>query len=116
MKKSLFVVILAAGMMVGSAASWAKGGSVQIFEDKGFAGRILKVRVGKNISDFKYGAAGFNDVCSSVKYNIPSGWTAILYTDSGFKGREYPMSGTSNDSDMDSFEDKCSSIQWVKAQ
>ncbi|HSA59427.1 MAG TPA: hypothetical protein VLJ37_07045 [bacterium] len=115
MKKSLLVLVLAVGMIAGSAAAWAKG-SVKIYEDKGFAGRVLSVRVGKNISDFKYGTSGFNDTCSSVTYTIPAGWTAILYTDSGYKGREYPMSGSSSVSDIGSFEDKCSSIQWVKNQ
>lgn len=114
MKKSLLVLVLAVGMMAGSVASWAKGGSVKIYDDKGFAGRVLSVKVGKNITDFKYGTGGFNDTCSSVTYTIPAGWTAILYTDSGYKGREYPMSGSSSVSDIGDFEDKCSSIQWVK--
>jgi len=114
MKKSFFVLALVISMVVLSAASWAKGGSVSIYEDKGLSGRVFKSRVGVNIADFKYGTASFNDKCSSVKYSIPSGWTAVLYTDSGYKGREYPMSGSGSAADMGSFEDKCSSIQWIK--
>lgn len=116
MKKSLFVFVLTVGAMALSMASWAKGGSVRIYEDKALGGRVFRVGVGTNIPDFKYGTPGFNDICSSVKYSIPAGWTAVLYTDSGYKGREYPMSGSSSASDMGSFEDKCSSIQWIRAR
>lgn len=112
MKKFLLIALISAGLALVSASSWAKGGSVQIFQHKGFSGQVLKVRVGKDITDLLQ--VGFNDTCSSVKYNIPSGWTAILYTDSGFKGRQYPMSGYSSASEMGTFEDKCSSIQWVR--
>lgn len=116
MRKILIGLLFSVALVSLSTASFAKGGSVKIYEDKGLAGRVFKVRVGTNISDFKYGTASFNDKCSSVKYNIPSGWTAVLYTDSGYKGREYPMSGSSSAADMGTFEDKCSSIQWIKAR
>ena len=112
MKKFLLIALVSAGLALASASSWAKGGSVQIFEDKGFSGQVLKVRVGKDVRDMLQ--VGFNDNCSSVQYNIPSGWTAILYTDGNFKGRQYPMVGSSSASDMGTFEDKCSSIQWVR--
>jgi hypothetical protein len=113
-KKSFLIFTVTVGMMIGSASGAKAAGSVRIYADKGFLGRVFRVGVGKNVPDFKYGSAGFNDICSSVKYSIPAGWTAILYTDSGYKGREYPMSGTSAASDIGSFEDKCSSLQWVR--
>jgi hypothetical protein len=112
MKKFLLIALVSTGLALASASSWAKGGSVQIFQDKGFGGQVLKVKAGKDITDMLQ--VGFNDTCSSVKYNVPSGWTAILYTDSNFKGRQYPMGGYSSASEMGDFEDKCSSIQWVR--
>ncbi|HEX5036906.1 MAG TPA: peptidase inhibitor family I36 protein [bacterium] len=112
MKKSLIAALVSVGLVAAAAPAFAKGGYVNIYQDKGFGGQVLKVKAGKDIVDFLQ--MGFNDTCSSVKYYIPSGWTAVLYTDSNFKGRAYTMAGSGSAADVGTFEDKCSSIQWIR--
>ncbi|NQU39647.1 MAG: hypothetical protein HQ523_06820 [Lentisphaerae bacterium] len=59
---------------------------VRLYDDKSFKDRVLTVRGGVNIQNMSDaspddGTKGFNDKASSVKFQIPQGWKAVLFDD-----------------------------------
>lgn len=102
------------------AAPAAKpSGYVRLYDDAGFTDRILTVRFGRDIGNFHYvssddGKSGFNDKCSSAKYNVPAGWQAVIYENNNYSKRGYTLKGSGSIPDFGYFNDKCSSIRWEK--
>lgn len=111
MKKS-FMIATGILVLTASTGAFAKGGYVKLYSDKGFVGASTTVGVNRNISDMH--AKGMNDTVSSIKYNIPSGWQVVLHADTGYKGRTYVLEGSGSLPSVGDFEDKCSSLEWVK--
>ncbi len=94
-------------------------GYVRLYDDAGFTDRILTVRFGRDIGNMHYvssddGKSGFNDKASSVKYNVPAGWQAVLYENNNYSKRGYSLKGSGSIADLGYFGDKCSSIRWER--
>ncbi|NJR60706.1 MAG: hypothetical protein HC769_18880 [Cyanobacteria bacterium CRU_2_1] len=95
---------------------------VQLFDDKGFIDRCLTVPYGVFHRDFHSvrsddGKKGFNDKTSSLRYQIPVGWQAVLYDDNGWRDSPYYLIGTGRVEeipDLGSYSDKASSIAWQR--
>ncbi len=94
-------------------------GWVRLYEDAGFTKDSVTIKVGQSIGNFDYvrtasGNKGFNDKVSSVRYDVPDGWVAILHEDRNFGSRAYPLKGKGSVTNLGSFSDKASSLQWKK--
>ncbi len=94
-------------------------GWVRLYDDKGFTDRQLTIGFGRNIGNFHNissddGKSGFNDKASAVKFNVPPGWKAVLYENSNYSKRAYPLKGRGAIADLGYFGDKASSIRWER--
>jgi hypothetical protein len=103
-----------AASSTGKASGW-----VRLYDDKGFTDRQLTIAFGQNVGNFHNissddGKSGFNDKASAAKFNVPSGWKAVLYENSNYSKRSYPLKGKGAIADLGYFGDKASSIRWEK--
>ncbi len=94
-------------------------GWVRLYDDAGFTDRRLTVGFGRNIGNFHNissddGKSGFNDKTSSVKFSVPAGWKVVLYENSNYAKRGYPLKGKGSIADLGYFGDKTSSIRWER--
>ncbi len=95
---------------------------VKLYDDKRYKDRRLTIKYPKTHSSLKKvksdeGKRGFNDKTSSVKWDIPLGWQAVLFDDEGFKDSRYELTGVGKVkqiSDVGSFNDKASSLRWER--
>ena len=93
---------------------------VELYDDKAFADRKLTIRHPNNVANMKDatsddGKEGFNDKASSAKWQIPTGWQAVLFDDADFKDSRLELVGTGRvevNPDFGSFSDKCTSLRW----
>lgn len=108
MKK--FVSVSIAVLVLCASTTLFAAGYVRLYQDKGFIGHSVTVRFKQNISDFH--SIGMNDTVSSVKYNVPRGWEAILYRNSGFTRSPYVLQGSGSIPDLGTLEDEASSLEW----
>jgi hypothetical protein len=86
---------------------------VRLFDDKGGGDSSLDIKGEENIPDLKQ--KKFGDKTSSVKFQIPVGWKAVLFDDANYKDSPFELKGTGKVveiSDLGSFSDKASSIRW----
>jgi hypothetical protein len=107
-----------AGTSAAAAGSKPRGW-VRLYDDKGFTDRQLTVGFGQNVGNFHNissddGKSGFNDKASAVKFSVPSGWKAVLYENSNYAKRGYPLKGKGAIADLGYFGDKASSIRWER--
>lgn len=89
---------------------------VELYDDKGFKDRSLRVEYPREIPDLSK-VKGFNDKTSSVKWQIPVGWQCVIFDDSNFKDSSFPLIGSGQveaNADLGSFSDKTSSLRWER--
>jgi hypothetical protein len=110
--KRVLIAAVAVLSVCSTTAAFAKGGYVKLYEHKGFYGRSVVVGTNRGIPDMH--ANGMNDTCSSIKYNIPTGWQVVLHADTGYRGSTYVLEGRGSLPSIGYFEDKCSSLEWVR--
>lgn len=87
-------------------------GWVRIYADKDLKGRAILIKFPKSVRDLE--ALKFNDVCSSVQYEVPDGWRAVLYEDKSYQKTDRALRGKGMRRDLGKLNDKCSSIRWEK--
>jgi hypothetical protein len=93
---------------------------VRLYDKKGFSGRTLTIRYPQDMPDLGHatadnGEANFNDVTSSMKWQIPDGWVFILFEDPNFKEGRFPLIGTTKvESDPGPIAGKPSSGRWER--
>jgi hypothetical protein len=93
---------------------------LELYDDKAFADRRLTIRYPNEVANMKDvtsddGKEGFNDKASSAKWQIPTGWQAVLFDDTNFKDGRFILVGTGRveeNPDFGAFSDKCSSLRW----
>jgi hypothetical protein len=115
-KYARFALFVLSSLAVPSLAA-AADGFVQFFADKDFKGSAVTINAGTNVPDMKTiatddGHKGFNDRASSVKYQVPTGWEAVIYDDANYQQRVYVLRGTGEMKDLSKVEDKSSSLRW----
>lgn len=93
---------------------------VRLYDDKGCGDTILEIHYDTTYSAMKgkkWKGGVFNDKASSVRYQIPVGWKAVLFEHSRFRGYPYELKGTGKVVeiyDLGPFSDKTSSIRWER--
>jgi hypothetical protein len=95
---------------------------VQLYDDKKRRDRMLRIEYPQDIPNMDDVTTtdekkGFNDKASSASWNISEGWKFVLYDDTNYKDRNYPLIGTGKTEECDEFKDfndKCSSGRWEK--
>src|SRR5579885_2428766 len=114
--KKLIIVAIAAMSVCSSAFLFAKHveskGYVRLYNDEDLKGFSVTVPFKKDIPDLQ--AVGINDRTSSVEYDIPAGWVAILYKNSGYSKDPHVLQGKGALRDLGLFNDEASSIEWKR--
>jgi hypothetical protein len=87
-------------------------GWVRIYADKNYKGRSVVIKYPRSVRDLE--TLKFNDVCSSVTFEVPDGWRAVLYEDKSYAKKGVPLRGKGSRRDLGKLNDKCSSIRWEK--
>lgn len=77
----------------------------------------MTIRGSTNYPDFDDvqsddGEEGFGDRATSVRWSIPEDWALVLYEDSNYRGRAYPLVGTGDDPNLGDFGDEACSARW----
>lgn len=120
MKKNILVGLLAmAFCAVSGHIQAASKGYVKLYEHSGMQGLSHTINFGNDEADTNWvivdqGGANFKDKCSSASYKIPAGYRVLLYENTNYSGRAYPLIGTGSAPDLSYMNDKCSSIRWEK--
>lgn len=97
---------------------------VELFDDVGFGDRKARIAGRVDVANFdrlasEGGQVGFGDKTSSIRWQIPPGWTFVLHDDADFKDRSIKLEGGDGklreirDLDAEDFGDKASSGRWL---
>ncbi len=105
-----------------------RDGWIDMFEDNNYKGRRLSI-VGKRRTSFKnlkkvtVQGDEFNDEISSIRYQLPIGYTYRLFRDKGFHGKHIDLTGTGKVEEIsdlkklrvngDHFGDRVSSAHYI---
>jgi hypothetical protein len=96
---------------------------VALYKDTNFTGDRLTIKYPNTQPDLgsvhsDNGAMnGFAKEAKSVKWQIPDGWQAVLYSDTDFKGDKFPLVGTGKidtNTDLGRFAGEAKSIRWER--
>lgn len=94
-------------------------GWIKLCDESGFGPPCITISLGQNVSDLNHvsmSGAGrhANDMCASVRHNIPSGWSALVYYHPNYRGDHLTLSGAGGRNITNNLNDQCSSVMWTK--
>ena len=97
-------------------------GYVIVYEHHGYGGASMRVTSDiDDMEDYRISRRhDWGDKVSSVKWNIPVGQMAILFSDDDYRGRRVVLNGTGEEESFydlkdQRFGDKCSSIGFYSS-
>jgi len=104
----------------GGQISNPQGAFARVYERDSFGGRRLTVVFNQNIPDLRRatdedGREGFDNLASSARWLIPSGWNLVLYKNRNYEGDAVELRGSGvmdATSSFDKFGSKASSLRW----
>ena len=82
---------------------------VLLFDDKNYGDRNIRIKYREDVPDMH--KKDFNDKASSAQWEIPPGWSFVLYSDTNYKDRHYYLRGTGQ-KEEDGALPSCSSGRW----
>jgi hypothetical protein len=95
---------------------------VELYSEPGFRGRTLTIKYPKGYSDLSAvpaddGTKDFGSKAQSVKWQIPQGWQAVMFSGSDYKGDKFPLFGTGkveSNSDLGAFNGQADSVRFER--
>ncbi len=108
--------------ITGDVITDLKDGWVELYSETGFRGNTLTIKNPKMEPDFGAilsddGKADFGGKGKSVKWQLPVGWQAILFSKPSFKGESFPLLGTGKveaNPDLGKFAGEPHSLRWER--